>query len=138
MASMYTSMTPGGALTAEKAYMASIGTNKPELVAPTAELEVKSDPAAVAAWSQADLTADLRPNLSRIAIPFLEVMPYEPADAKPPTNYTQDQVQAFYTSLIAGAPKGSVVAIAPSRHFAMLDQPEQFYAALTQFLGSLP
>lgn len=65
-------------------------------------------------------------------------MPYNPVDAKPPMNYTQEQTLAFYQSLIAGAPKGSVVAISPSRHFAMLDQPDAFYAAVTQFLASLP
>jgi pimeloyl-ACP methyl ester carboxylesterase len=118
--------------------MASIGTNKPELVDSTAALEAKSDPKAVGAWAQEDVDADLRPGLSKIAIPFVEIMPYDAADAKPPTNYTQAQVQAFYESLIAGAPSAKVVAIAPSRHFAMLDQPEAFYAAITQFLASLP
>jgi pimeloyl-ACP methyl ester carboxylesterase len=138
MAAMYASMTPAQALAGEKGYMGTIGTNKPELVDPTAELEAKSDPAAVGAWAQADLDTDLRPDLSKIAIPFVEIMPYDAADAKPPVSYTQAQTLAFYQSLIAGDPKGSVVAIAPSRHFAMLDQPDAFYAAVTQFLGSLP
>jgi pimeloyl-ACP methyl ester carboxylesterase len=138
MAATYAAMTPAAELAGEKSYMASIGTDKPELVDPTAALEATSDPKALAAWVQADLDADLRPNLNRITIPFVEIMPYEPADAKPPMNYTQDQVQAFYQSLIAGAPKATVVVIAPSRHFAMLDQPDAFYAALKRFLGTLP
>jgi pimeloyl-ACP methyl ester carboxylesterase len=117
--------------------MSSVGTNKPELVDPVAQLQAKSDPPSVGAWAQEDVQGDLRPNLKQITIPFVEIMPYNPADSKPPANYTQDQVQAFYKSLIAGAPKGTVVVIAPSRHYAMLDQPEQFYAAVTQFLGSL-
>jgi pimeloyl-ACP methyl ester carboxylesterase len=138
MAAMYASMDSAKELAGEKAYMASVGTNKPELVDSTAALEAKSDPKAVGAWAQADLESDLRPGLAKITVPFVEIMPYDPADQKPPTNYTQDQVKQFYQQLIAAAPKGSVVAIAPSRHFAMLDQPDAFYAAITQFLGSLP
>jgi len=138
VAASYIDMTPAAELAGEKAYMASIGTDKPELVDPTAALEATSDPKALGAWVQADLDADLRPHLGRITIPFLEIMPYEPADAKPPMNYSQDQVLAFYRSLLDGAPHAEVVAIAPSRHFAMLDQPEAVDAALTRFLGSLP
>lgn len=137
LAAMYASMDAAKAFASNQAYMASVGTNKPELVDPVAQLQAKSDPAAVGAWAQADLSTDLRPNLKAISIPFVEIMPYNPADAKPPAAYTQEQVLAFYQSLIAGAPKGSVVAIAPSRHFAMLDQPDAFYGAVTQFLASL-
>jgi pimeloyl-ACP methyl ester carboxylesterase len=64
-------------------------------------------------------------------------MPYDPADAKPPFAYTQDQTLAFYKSLLAEAPTASVVVIAPSRHFAMLDQPETFYKTTSQFLTSI-
>jgi pimeloyl-ACP methyl ester carboxylesterase len=138
MAAMYASMDTAKELAGEKAYMASVGTNKPELVDSTAALEAKSDPKAVGAWAQADLESDLRPGLVKITVPFVEIMPFDAADQKPPTNYTQDQVQQFYQHLINDAPKGSVVAIAPSRHFVMLDQPDAFYAAITRFLGSLP
>jgi pimeloyl-ACP methyl ester carboxylesterase len=138
MAATYAALDPAQELAGEKAYMGAVGTNQPGLVDSTAALEAKSDPKAIAAWAKEDLETDLRPGLSKIAIPFVEIMPYNPADAKPPANYTQAQTQAFYESLIAGAPQGKVVAIAPARHFAMLDQPEAFYAALTQFLASLP
>jgi pimeloyl-ACP methyl ester carboxylesterase len=138
IATAYGSMTGDKELATEKAYMASIGTDRADLVDPTAALEATSDPKAIAAWASEDMNADLRPDLGKISIPFVEVMPYEPADAKPPYAYTQAQVTAFYQSLIGGAPKASVVAIAPSRHFAMLDRPDAFYAALTQFLASLP
>jgi pimeloyl-ACP methyl ester carboxylesterase len=137
MAAMYASMDTAKELAGEKAYMASVGTNKPELVDSTAALEAKSDPKAVGAWAQADLESDLRPGLVKITVPFVEIMPYDAADQKPPTNYTQDQVLQFYQHLINDAPKGSVVAIAPSRHFVMLDQPDAFYAAITRFLGSV-
>jgi pimeloyl-ACP methyl ester carboxylesterase len=58
-------------------------------------------------------------------------MPYAPSPNNP---YTQDQTLSFYQTILAGAPKAKVVAIAPSRHFAMLDQPEKFYALLDAFL----
>ena len=51
---------------------------------------------------------------------------------------TQEQKLALYKSLMEGAPKGSVVAITPARHFVMLDQPEAFYKAISEFLASIP
>jgi pimeloyl-ACP methyl ester carboxylesterase len=86
----------------------------------------------VAAWMREDLTTDLRPDLAKVTIPFLEIMPYQPN----PTP-TQAQTLAFYKSLVAPAPKATVVAVAPSRHFVMLDQPEAFYKVITQFLSSI-
>jgi pimeloyl-ACP methyl ester carboxylesterase len=118
--------------------MATIGTNKPELVDAVATLAARSDPKAVAAWLREDLTTDLRPNLGKISIPFLEIMPYNAPDAKPPMVYTLDQTLAFYKSLVAGAPKVTVVAIEPSRHFVMLDQPDAFYKELGKFFSSVP
>ena len=85
----------------------------------------------MAAWLHEDLTSDLRPGLNKIKVPFLEIVPFDPKDPSP---YTQEQTLAFYKSLVAGAPKGNVVAIAPSRHFVMLDQPEMFYKAVGKFL----
>lgn len=132
MAGTFASLSPADALANQKNYMTTIGTNKPELVEPTARLQARSDPKAMGAWMQEDLTNDLRPGLAKVTIPFLEIMPYEPN----PT-YTQEQTLAFYKSLVAGAPKATVVAITPSRHFVMLDQPESFYKAVTQFLASI-
>jgi pimeloyl-ACP methyl ester carboxylesterase len=137
MANMYASLSKADELSAQKDFMGTIGTNKPELVDSTAQLQARSDPKAVAAWVQEDLTSDLRPQLGKITIPFLEIMPYNSADAKPPMAYTQEQTLGFYKSLIAGAPKATVVAVAPSRHFVMLDQPEMFYKAVTDFLSSI-
>jgi pimeloyl-ACP methyl ester carboxylesterase len=134
MSAMYATMNAAQELAAEKKYMASVGTNKPELVDSTAQLMAKSDPKAVGAWAQADIQDDLRPGLVKVTIPFLEIMPFDPS---PPQQYTQDQLQQFYQHLIIDAPKATVVAIAPSKHFAMLDQPDAFYAAITQFLGSV-
>ena len=136
-AGMYASMSPAGALSAETKYMETIGTLDPQLVAPTAKLEASSDPKILAAWLQADLIADLRPDLSKITIPMLEIMPYDPQMASK-AGFTQDQGVAFYTSLLKGAPQATVVAIGPSRHFVMLDRPEAFYTAVHQFINGLP
>jgi pimeloyl-ACP methyl ester carboxylesterase len=135
-AGMYASLSPAGALSYETTYMQSVGTNDPDLVAPTAKLESASDPKAVAAWLQADLIADLRPELMAISIPVLEIMPFDAAlGAK--AGFTQDQGIAFYRSLLKGAPNATVVSIDPSKHFVMLDQPDKFYAAVQQFLDGL-
>jgi pimeloyl-ACP methyl ester carboxylesterase len=137
IAQQYASLTPAQALDYETKYMQNIGTLDPQLVAATAKLEASSDPKIVAAWLQADLIADLRPDLSKITIPMLEIMPYDPQmGAK--AGFTQDQGVAFYKSLLAGAPQATVVAIGPSRHFVMLDRPEAFYTAVQQFIGGLP
>jgi pimeloyl-ACP methyl ester carboxylesterase len=132
MAGTFASLSPADALANQKKYMATIGTNKPDLVEPAARLQARSDPKAMGAWIQEDLTSDLRPGLAKVTIPFLEIMPYDPN----PT-YTEQQTLVFYKSLVAAAPKATVVAVTPSRHFVMLDQPEAFYKAVTQFLASI-
>jgi pimeloyl-ACP methyl ester carboxylesterase len=136
MAGMYASLDASQKLANEKQYMSTTGTLHPELVDPTAELQARSDAKAMAAWTAEDLAADLRPNLSKITIPFLEIMPFNPDDAKPPLGHSQEQTLAFYRSLVAGAPKVAVLAIAPSRHFVMLDQPAALEKILADFLAS--
>jgi pimeloyl-ACP methyl ester carboxylesterase len=137
VAHRFASLSPDKELESEKRFMSTIGTNKPEVVEAAAKLAARSDPRAIAAWLQEDFANDLRPNLAKINIPFLEIIPYNAPDAKPPMAYTKEQTLAFYRSLVAGAPKVTVVAIEPSRHFVMLDQPEEFYKSLRQFLSSI-
>jgi len=121
----------------EKRYMSTIGTSDPALVDSTATLEAKSDPKAIAAWLQEDVTADLRPDLAKVTIPLLEIMPYyAPDHTHPPLQYSQDQTIAFYQSILAGAPHADVVPIPGARHFVMLDQPAAFYAAVEKFTAS--
>jgi len=134
MANTIASQSKADELAAQKNYMSTIGTNKPELVESAAALLAKSDPKAIAAWMQEDLTNDLRSDLGKITIPFLEIMPYDPKQGSP---YTQVQTLAFYKSLVAGAPQATVVAVIPAFHFVMLDQPEAFYKAVTQFLSAM-
>jgi pimeloyl-ACP methyl ester carboxylesterase len=115
----------------EKKYM-QVATLDPTLVDPTAALEASSDPKGIAAWIGADLAIDLRPDLAKITIPFVELMPYAPG-----STYTQSQTLAFYQSLVAGAPHVMVVPIPNARHFAMLDQPQAVDDAITQFLAQV-
>jgi pimeloyl-ACP methyl ester carboxylesterase len=133
----YATLSTADQLANARQFMTTIGTNKPELVEPTSRLEARGDPKAVGAWMVEDLCQDLRPNLHKITIPMLEIMPYNPADNQPPAGYTQAQMVSFYQSLLAGVPTVTVVPISPSRHFVMLDQPEAFYISLGSFLSAL-
>ncbi|MDQ6926526.1 MAG: alpha/beta hydrolase [Candidatus Eremiobacteraeota bacterium] len=121
----------------EKGYMASVGVNDTALADQLALLSAQSDAPSVAAWLQADLAADLRPNLAKITVPVLEIAPYSPAEGNPtaPMHYTEAEKGDYYRSLLAGAPKLDVITIAPARHFVMLDQPERFQKALDDFLA---
>jgi pimeloyl-ACP methyl ester carboxylesterase len=90
-----------------------------------------------AAWMSELLTLDLRPDLSKISVPLLVIAPYDPTiDAKQWP--TPDAKQAYYQKLLTGATTAKVQIITPSRHFVMLDQPEQLDQMLSGFLKSLP
>ena len=84
------------------------------------------------------ISADLRPNLSHITVPLLEIGPFD-ATVDPTNPYTPQpslaQKQAYYQSLFAGDPTAKVVMIDDSRHFIMLDQPVKLYAAIDAFLA---
>ena len=121
----------------EKTYMATVGVNDAALAEQVATLSALSDSPTVAAWLQADLAADLRPNLAKITVPVLEIAPYSPSEGNPaaPMHFTEAEKADYYRSLLAGVPKLDVVTIAPARHFVMLDQPERFQKALDDFLA---
>lgn len=121
----------------EKGYMASVGVNDAALADQVAALSAQSDPPSIAAWLQADLGSDLRPNLAKITVPVLEIAPYSPAEANPAAtmHYTEPEKAALYRSLFPGLAKLDVVTIAPARHFVMLDQPERFQKTLDDFLA---
>ncbi len=135
-ADSYAELNPAQALAYETRFMSTIGTKDPTLVAPTAALEAASDPKTVAAWLHEVLTADLRPDLVKIRIPVLEIVPYDPQSTEN-SGYTLEQTTTYYRSLLAGTPMLRLETIAPARHFAMLDEPDRFYALLTTFFDSL-
>lgn len=121
----------------EKMYMHGPGgVIDPALADQLADLEARSDPGATAEWLREDLGSDLRPDLAKITVPLLEIAPFNQPDLANSLNpYTADQKAQYYQSLLAGAPKLQVVSLAPARHFAMFDQPQQFFAIVDAFLA---
>jgi len=101
-----------------------------------AKLTAKSDSAAVMRYAGELMTLDLRPVLPKIAAPVLVLSPYAQADADQ-QRMTQDAKTAYYTALMDGTQKLTVVSIAPARHFAMLDQPQLVNDAIGAFLKTL-
>ncbi len=119
----------------EKGYMKSSGgVLDAALGDQIAELAAKSDPAAVAQWLKEDLGADLRPDLTRISVPFMEIAPYNLPDLGNSPAYTEDEKAAYYRTLLAGARKLQVISVSPARHFAMLDQPDRVFRLIDLFL----
>jgi len=100
-----------------------------------------ADQTATATYMQELLAADLRPQLSQIAVPLLEIAPFD-ATVDPQNPFhpwtTSAQKQAYYASLLVADPTAKVVMIDDSRHFVMLDQPAALHAAVDAFLASLP
>jgi pimeloyl-ACP methyl ester carboxylesterase len=72
--------------------------------------------------------ADLRPKLSKIAVP-LELLAPADSEAGAPA------VVRAYTALCAGTPKLDVETIAPSKHFIMYDQPDKFRTVLDAYIA---
>ena len=138
IAKQMTAASEAETLASHKAFMSTSGTNRPEWVEPATTFLARSDPKAVAAWMRELIVADLRPQLPRVTIPMLEIMPYQPPAAGQEPGYTQEQTLGFYKSLVAAAPKAMVTPITPSRHFVMLDQPASFYDELAKFFASVP
>lgn len=101
-----------------------------------AKLTARSDPASVARYMADDLKLDLRPGLKNIQSPVLVIAPWFDLD-NTVQGATQENKREYYRSLMAGTPKLDVVAIAPARHFAMIDQPEQVNDAIRKYLASL-
>ncbi len=120
----------------EQGYMKGpFGTLDPQLAAEVAPLTARSDPKAVAQWLQEDVAGDLRPDLAKLAVPLLEIAPYDAADVgSGPVSYTEAQKGDYYRALLAGTPQLEVATIAPARHFVMFDQPDRFYAVVDGFL----
>ena len=50
---------------------------------------------------------------------------------------TAKQKSEFYESILKGTPHVKVTAVSPSLHFMMLDQPEAFQKAVSDFLASI-
>lgn len=101
-----------------------------------ARLSARSDPRAVLQYMAETFAMDLRPALPKITAPVLLIAPYFDADASA-HDLSAETKKAYYAALIEAAPKAQVVTVAPARHFAMIDQPEQVNDAIRRFLKSL-
>lgn len=108
-------------------------------IAAAAALTAKSDPKASGEWLQEDVKLDLRTQLGAVAVPLLEIAPFDPTlDPLGPGKFaTAAAKQAYYASLLSGDATAQVKMIQPSRHFAMYDQPQQLHALIVSFLNAV-
>lgn len=109
---------------AEKTYALPTLMSSPSDIAAVAPLVAKSDPKPSGAWAAEDVRGDLRPQLDRISVPLLEVVPGR-------------ALAPYYGSLLAGDSTAHVVPVENSRHFVMYDQPQALHAAIAQFLSGI-
>lgn len=114
---------------------------KPQNVAAAQKFAVGADQSATATYLGEMLSADLRPNLAKITVPFTLIGPFD-ANVDPQNPYnpltTSSAKETYYQSLVVGDPAAKVVIVDDSRHFIMLDQPAKLFAAVDAFLASLP
>ncbi|WP_174280408.1 alpha/beta fold hydrolase [Sphingomonas bacterium] len=87
----------------------------------------RADPRVSAQALYEDLSTDLRPDLAGIATPITLIYPWSPLNPK-------ERAEPLYRAAYAKAPHITVVAVADSGHFVMLDQPAAFSAAVDAFL----
>ena len=123
----------------EKVYVAYL-TQAKNVEAVTA-LSEGADPAAAGEYMQEMLSADLRPALSNVSVPLLELAPFDATlDPYNPQGgfKTAAEKLAYYRSLFARDTTAKVALIVNYRHFVMFDQPQAFYDAVAAFLKTLP
>ncbi len=120
----------------QRSYMAGMGVLDETLAAKLAERSSRSDIAATGELMAQLLELDLRPKLGDIAVPVVEVSPFNAADFAA-LQVDEAGKTAYYRGLLAGVAKLQVVSIAPARHFVMFDQPEKFAAALDAALAGM-
>jgi pimeloyl-ACP methyl ester carboxylesterase len=120
----------------QQGYMRTIGVMDMGKADDIAQLTGRSDPASVGQYAADDLELDLRPGLKDIQAPVLVLVPYFDADAGQ-QGLTANAKAEYYRSLMQGAAKVEVATVAPARHFAMIDQPQQVNDAIRKYLGTL-
>ena len=131
--------TPAQFETIERTYVLPYLMSSPADAAAAAKLVARSDPKATASWMQDDLALDLRPQLTAIDVPVLEIAPFDPQldGAGPAHLASAAQKRVYYASLLKGDATATVETIEPSRHFIMFDRPDALDAALGRFLSGL-
>lgn len=129
-------LTPPAFAAQQRQYMRSIGVVDMARADELAKLTGRSDPAATVDYMAAVMAQDLRPGLGKIKAPVLVLAPFFELDATDP-NAGLDSKVGYYTELMSGTPKVSVIGIPGARHFAMIDQPQPVTDAIRSFLKSL-
>jgi pimeloyl-ACP methyl ester carboxylesterase len=132
--------TPAAFADQQQAYMRTIGVMDMDKADQLAKLSARSDPASVARYAADDLRLDLRPGLHAIAAPVLLLVPFLDLDSQAQAGQqpiTQADKLDYYRSLMEGTPALQLAGVAPSRHFAMLDQPQRVVDAIRAFLKTL-
>jgi pimeloyl-ACP methyl ester carboxylesterase len=120
----------------QQAYMRGIGVVDMGKADDLARLTGRSDPASVAQYMADDLKLDLRPGLKNIQAPVLLIAPWFDLDNSVQGQViTEDDKREYYRGLMAGTPKLDVAMVAPARHFAMIDQPQQVNDAIRTWLA---
>ncbi len=117
----------------QQEYMRAIGVVDMGRADELAKLNAKSDPGAVAAYMAEAFALDLRTELPKITAPVLVIAPYLDADAQT-QQMTEPAKTAYYRSIMQGTPHVTVVPVAPARHYAMFDAPDQVFAIIGEFL----
>jgi len=77
-----------------------------------------------------DLVTDLRPDISKIAVPVTMLYPWDQTSGAP-----QQVFDTLYTNAYAPLPHGKVERIDGSYHFIMIDQPAVFLTKVDAFLS---
>jgi pimeloyl-ACP methyl ester carboxylesterase len=127
---------PGAFAAQQQGYMRTIGVLDMDKADELAKLTGRSDPASVGRYTADVLALDLRPGLKSIAAPVLVLAPYFDLDSQQ-QGLTEAAKLDYYRALLDGVPRLQVTGIAPSRHFAMFDQPDKVRDAIRAFLGGL-
>lgn len=107
--------------------------NDPQRAAQIADRAARSDPRATGAYVVEMLSADLRPELSRLKAPLLALAAVDSYLS----GHSEQEIRDFYSALLASAPDASVLLVRNARHFVMEDQPDVVCAAIEAFAAGL-
>lgn len=140
MGAMYDDMTAEEFAAQQEAYMQMVGVLDPDLARRFGALQARSNPSIVGTFTREALVLDLRPELANLKVPLLEIVPWNKpdseaaAEAGKSASVDVEQRRSYYASFLEDAPKATVKVIAPARHFVMLDQPQAFLEAVSEFI----
>jgi pimeloyl-ACP methyl ester carboxylesterase len=117
-------------------YMKQIGSIDPATADRLAGQSSRSDIGATADFAAQLMALDLRPQLKDIAIPVIEISPFNAPDFAA-MGVDENGKTGYYRVLLSGVPQLEVVSISPARHFVMFDQPAKFATTLDTALAKL-